>query len=175
MLRLGSGCEACVAGRPQAAPPLAPVVPLLMTCSLAPRSARRQTANSLGSKRRRCDDPRNAAPYCPRAPTGRQSRRGSQPRLPLCGLFAQPYQGCRISPAHQERRPHVHIDLRQRESILPDRQGGQEKALRVQTAVVRQPTHASSGPAGDRFAVIQPQRPPAAQADQRYTAEQRLR
>jgi len=40
--------------------------------------------------------------------------------------------------------------------------------LRVQSVVVRRPTLAWSGPAGNRFAISQRQRPPAAQADQRY-------
>jgi len=50
-----------------------------------------------------------------------------------------------------------------KERVDGDRQGRKEAALRVQT-VVRQPTHASSGPAGDRFAVSQRMRPLAAQA-----------
>ncbi|HEV8717542.1 MAG TPA: hypothetical protein VGX03_32565 [Candidatus Binatia bacterium] len=40
-------------------------------------------------------------------------------------------------------------------------------SAQVQTEVVRRPTLASSGPAGDRFATSNRQGPPAAQADQR--------
>ena len=40
-------------------------------------------------------------------------------------------------------------------------------SARIQTEVVRRPTLASSGPAGDRFATSSRQRPPAAQADPR--------
>jgi hypothetical protein len=85
---VGSGCEASLRSRPQAAPPLATVAPLLKTCSLAPplrsgptlperESPTGAAACSLGSERRRRGDPQVCEPTFPRAPTGRQRSRSA--------------------------------------------------------------------------------------------------
>lgn len=159
--------------------PLATVVPLTKTCSLAPRSARCQTAKdkSPQSGRRHVAWGRRAGgtaggattpgvrgPNSPEPQRGDRAGEEASLVVSMAGSLLSRGHGCRISPLQQERWWHVHIGLWQRESIC---HGGRRKALRDQTVVVRQPTHASSGPAGDRFAVSQRQRPPAAQADQR--------